>query len=730
MPKRYIVVLATAWGPRYGGINSFNYDLCRALPSTLADHRVVCLTLDGTATDESDAAGVGVKLISLERPHDDVFDRSLCQQVLAILESHEIHARDVEWWVGHDLKSGELALDLAAATRKSQSAVIMHMSYADYAYAKHVTADVSIKIERQRALFSRADMALAVGPLLHKRVKEFRSTTAPTMRLIPGLPEYSSDLPRGRLCAITFGRFEPTEALIKQAPLAVAGFASAIKVGREQHSSVFEDATFQIVGVPDEHRGALTALAEKHASRLLNIQMHSFIHDRTELRNRLTRSNLSMMLSWHEGFGLTGWEAIGTGVPTIISRESGVFRLLDEIGGHATGCLRVLDIRGSAGKSAFNKKDLDDLQRTILTIGNNLDKHLADANALSRQLRTQSCFTWESTAMSFAKALHLKTTIPRAVGVTNLDSTILTEHPELHKWFDDAAARDALKLAEALTKRGQYDNALHTLDAIETSRRPPSLEHLILKAEIQLRLNQYGAAESAANSALLAARDAGDMCAVISAMSVLNTIHRDRGNYDVAVSLGRELLQLALDKCPAQICSAKRKLSRALSLEGSWQAALTEATDALTLARSSGDAVAEAKCHLAIGEAHRHGLDQLSAIPEYVNARNLAGKLGHVDCYLWSALGLSDSLVLVGENQDADACLNKLTGFIQASQQNYPLETLHLSLCRLVIARIQGKDVDREVDEVLRRYRELSVKWPDAYVKEIRRGNYSLPKKF
>lgn len=730
--KRYIVVLATAWGPKHGGMNSFNYDLCRALPTILAEHQVVCVTLAASQGDEEDAAASGVKLISLQRDHDDVFDRSWSQQVVAIINSFGIVVSDVDWWIGHDVKSGELALDLARDTKKGHSALVMHMSYDDYAHVKHTSSETAAKVERQRSAFAGADVAFAVGPLLYQRAKELRKSSGPTERLIPGLPEPADDLPNGRLCAITFGRFEPTEALIKQAPLAVAGFAAAIKAGRGQHSTVFEDAALHVVGVPDKEQSALTKLAESHANRLFNVQMHPFIHNRSELRARLTKANLSMMLSWHEGFGLTGWEAIGIGIPTIISHESGVFRLLNEIGGHATGCVQVLDIRGSSGKTSFSKDDLADLCRTILTMGTNLEKHLHDANELSRLLRTQLCYSWASTATSVAKVLGLPMRTPSVVGATGLDRRILREHPEIGKYFDEAAASNALSLADAFIKRGQYDNALQTLEAMEASTVPDSMELdlSLLKGEVLLRLNRYALAEELAKSANLTARDSGDPCRAIRAESILNAINRDQGNYDVAVSIGRDLVARALEKCPEEIASAKRKLSRALALQGAWQEALKEGNDSLTLAKSTGDALAEAKALLALGEAYRHGLDQLNAIPAYVNSRNLAGKLGHIDCYLWAAFGLADSLFLVGELKEADSSLAKLEAFIQSSKQGYPLETFHMTLSRLVIAKRLGHDVDAEIDTLIAKYGELGVEWPGAYVYQLRLGNHSLPKKF
>src|SRR5205823_1761660 len=107
---RRIIVLATAWGPRYGGINSFNYDLCCALPEILAEHDVVCVALSASDADMNDAAAANVTLVSLGREHDHEFEPSWCDQVCALLSS-TISLETIDWFIGHDIKSGELALE-------------------------------------------------------------------------------------------------------------------------------------------------------------------------------------------------------------------------------------------------------------------------------------------------------------------------------------------------------------------------------------------------------------------------------------------------------------------------------------------------------------------------------------------------------------------------------------------------------------------------------------------
>jgi len=722
----FIVIFATAWGPKFGGINSFNCDLCCALSAILSRHKVVCVSLQASPTEVLEAADSGVTLLSLHRDKETEFVAEWWEDVTSKLASSKVPPPSVEWWIGHDVKSGPLALEMARRTGRSRAAVIMHMSYGHYQYAKHPGSENAVKkIEAQRNVLSASDIAFAVGPLLYDRLREFRPKRK-NVRLVPGLPEPASILPQERVSAITFGRFEPEEALIKQAPLAVAGFASAFKQGRTMGVPAFEDATLDVVGVPDDQVLTLTKLAETHADKLLNIGIHGFIEVRSQLRSRLEQSNLSMMLSWHEGFGLTGWEAIGMGIPTILSRESGVYRLLKEIGGQATGCVQVLDVRGSStNKQRFNAKDLKELTETILRIGTNLHRYLADADHLSRLLRTKEGFTWSSTATTFANALELPTATT-TVGSTDVDRGILRERIDIAEVLDQNATASALRLADAFIQRGQYDHALTTLDDLEDAGIHHSADLLFLKGEALLRLNRYDEAESVVTS-LRSSEFALDPCQQVQTDSILNTIYRDRGEYERAVEIGRALVQVSESGCPSAISSSGRKLARALALLGEWQEALVQAQESL---RTAVDPIGRAKALLAIGEAHRHGRNQGEALKNYTESRNLAGILGHVDCYLWAALGLSDSLFLVGERIEAESFLKRLEDFVLHGNQRYPLEALHIALSRAVISRVNGNNVEAELDSLIEKYEALGVKWPSSYVGCIRAGDYSIPKKF
>jgi hypothetical protein len=128
-----IVLLATAWGPRYGGINAFNMDLALALADLLGKSgQVVCAVLDASRHEINEARKADVTLLSLRRrPDAPEFDTNWAYDVGKELRKLGNEIR-IDWWVGHDVSSGGAALEGRSVVGGSRSALIMHMNYADY----------------------------------------------------------------------------------------------------------------------------------------------------------------------------------------------------------------------------------------------------------------------------------------------------------------------------------------------------------------------------------------------------------------------------------------------------------------------------------------------------------------------------------------------------------------------------------------------------------------------
>ena len=146
-----IIFLATAWGAQYGGINSFNEDLCSSLAELFREkYHILCVVLDATETEIISAKEKGVVLIKLSSSEQkDKFEEHRVDEVLRKVKEH--NTEKVSWWIGHDVITGKVAIKASELSKPSQSAVIHHMNYEAYIqYKDNYSGDARLKIESQR----------------------------------------------------------------------------------------------------------------------------------------------------------------------------------------------------------------------------------------------------------------------------------------------------------------------------------------------------------------------------------------------------------------------------------------------------------------------------------------------------------------------------------------------------------------------------------------------------
>ena len=171
---RSIVLLATGWGTKFGGPNSFNLDLCVSLAHVLSIHQVICVVLDARDLEVDQAARNNVTLLSLNLAGAGQNDDLGLQPTLQCLRAAGVDLRTVDWFIGHDIKTGQTAVECARQSG-CQAALFMHTSYSDFSHLKHPESQAGqLKTREQRSLFGRADVAFGIGPLLFDRLREFR----------------------------------------------------------------------------------------------------------------------------------------------------------------------------------------------------------------------------------------------------------------------------------------------------------------------------------------------------------------------------------------------------------------------------------------------------------------------------------------------------------------------------------------------------------------------------
>ena len=411
------LLLATAWGPKFGGINAFNTDFAKGLATDLGENgQVFCAVFNPSGEDREAAAHCGVQLVGIDRPTDSAaYDRSWSYDVWTSFERQVPNTR-IDWWVGHDVITGEAAVEGPKVARHGRSALIMHMNYLDYqAYKSGVGIKAQQKTKQQRTLFKGADKHFANGPLLRDALRDMVPAGEDVTMLVPGFADVPVAPSSHRFSLITFGRMDRENDRIKQGGLAVAGFASAVRLAHERAGSparLKDNPHFRLIGIGEpggEDEQALRKLADDRAERQVTLLPLPFDEDREEMLAELGRANVALMLSWHEGFGLTGWEAIAGEVPLVLSGQSGLWKLLDEAFGQGAGSLvRVVDVRGREGNDEatnFRPEDEEDVTNIILDLAANTDAARRSASELKRRLAEEFVCTWENTAQKFVEGL-------------------------------------------------------------------------------------------------------------------------------------------------------------------------------------------------------------------------------------------------------------------------------------------------------------------------------------
>jgi tetratricopeptide (TPR) repeat protein len=726
-----VAIIATAWGSRFGGINSFSTDMCCALARVLSTHKILCICSNPSKGDLKQAEAADVEILAVAPDND--FD---AKSVLSAVVEREFEKNGIEWWIGHDAVTGQIALECAKAS-SARCAVIMHMSYDDYSYVKHGldgASAVAARVNIQRELLEAAEVGLAVGPLLLQRIKEIRGENSKSSMLVPGLagptaPVQTSD----RINGITFGRFDSAEFLTKQAPLVVAAFGRVIREGHKSRNTVLIDSNLNVVGAPNDVGSSLRILGETEARRVWNLKLLEFVEDRNRLRSLLQSCNLCLMLSWHEGFGLSAWEAIGCGIPVILSRNSGVFRLLDEIGGAAVGCVLDVDVRGK-GDGNPNEDDVEEVMQAIQTVASDISKALANARSLRHLLRHQFKISWDRTARDLAEALGLAVVKTMLDDSPPIDRRALTEPADVVEGLEAAANNRLLHLAESYYEVGDYAKGLEAIESLKqatTGSRASTiaLDVTLLEAEIALRLNQYPRARSLIDKLSNEAAERSDWQRYVRARSIENTILRDQGKYADAAELAEVLLKLVeKENIVSAVEKVHRLAARSLALSGKWDEAVSHGTKALNLAKQARDHNAEGKCALSLGEAYRHGLNQETAVKWYTASRDLSGRAGNTDCFLWAVLGLADSLFLLGDSDGAKDQIERLSNYV--TSHVHPLETLHIQLSKLAIAHKMGENTKDALKKVAAEYAVFEITWPQQYVHALIAGDSTQPKRF
>ena len=381
---------------------------------------MVCVVKAPLEPSESDdAKRHKVRLIATSGENLDSGD------VVCALRDHGIVG--VGWWVGHDVVTGHIALSARETMDMGQVALIHHMAYGQYAGHKHGRGATGVSRHgEQRALFAQADRCFAVGPKLRDNADEMLTDEGrpASVMLIPGLAEGIQDRDPAKTSfrAMVFGRMDAEDDRIKQGSLAVAAMAEACRESAAQAgvAPILQKSRPEIEIVGIEEPGSqterdLVALAEEFAAgHRLQVTARPFLENREALFRDLSSASVALMPSWHEGFGLTGWEAVAAGVPLILSQDSGLYQLLrEEAPGVGPGGVSGIPVAGHTptgpddpNQHPFLPGDVRQVKNAILSIAADPGEYRKHARELRSLLRNKG-MSWEGTANGLLTGLGL-----------------------------------------------------------------------------------------------------------------------------------------------------------------------------------------------------------------------------------------------------------------------------------------------------------------------------------
>lgn len=322
-PGQGILVVATEWESRNGGISTLNRGLCGALVD--AGHRVACYVAQASEDELRAAAELDVELVVA--PAEQGVDARERLRRRPPIEGFRPTAV-----IGHGRVTGPAAHHLVREYYLEACLVhVVHTAPEQLEWYKTVEGDIRSvrgddRLAQERELVRQAHVVCAVGPRLFRIAVDHTEKPSAVVEILPGLRRPAPRLsgrPASRTVLLS-GRAEDDR--LKGLDIAAAA------TGRLQVGDLGLRPTLVI-------RGAAPNDADELASRLIaiagnagSVRVRPYTVEQNRLRADFAEAALVVMPSRSEGFGLVAFEAIDAGIPVLVSSSSGVGELLSRHG--------------------------------------------------------------------------------------------------------------------------------------------------------------------------------------------------------------------------------------------------------------------------------------------------------------------------------------------------------------------------------------------------------------
>ena len=409
--KTGIVFVADHWREYTGGIDVFNEKLCEEMAYVVdcSEVSTICLIFGTMCTQyRNDYEEKGIYLVSYRTAEDEILDEAYYKRVRKEVVNAAPCAKYI--WIGHDLQTGEKALKLSEIESEDECAVIFHTDYfsmhperPDQIERREKKDDYENRCDRQMDLAQKVNWPFLVGPKLNKRFGKVKKAK----QIIPGMDVNCRKECLGNYNQImTSGRFDENTKSQKKWLEVCIGIGRTIDIlaDRELNTS------YQVIvygfsrdyskeALEEMRKKAVKEIKEQTKNHInVNLDFRYFEKDRTKYLETLAKSNVFVMSSWMETFGLVAWEAVEMGIPIVVSENSGIYEYMKEELGYL--------LRGLCGSfSVVGKDPTQEMGKAILDILTS-DKVKESAEELRKQMLKRN--RWETLAIEIAKTIGIK----------------------------------------------------------------------------------------------------------------------------------------------------------------------------------------------------------------------------------------------------------------------------------------------------------------------------------
>ena len=314
-----ITLLASEWKSSKGGVSTINRELAIQF-AKLSNTSVSFFVPTFSDEDKREASKYNVKLVKAEeRPgFDPIIWLTFPPKDLAI-----------DFVIGHGLILGKQA-QIIRDSHQCKWVQVVHTAPDELAVYKEYSRAISKGEEKQSVelkLCKMADLVVAIGPKLAEFYRaHLNSCKKKVYNFTPGIFDQFSGLIESlregkKFRILVFGRSDTEDFKLKGYDIAAQAVAN------------LDDKTYHLtfVGASKGSQSHVTEELLKHGLLQSQLIVKGYLEDSEDLLTLLCASNLVIIPSRTEGFGLTALEALSAGIPFLVSQNSGFGEALQEI---------------------------------------------------------------------------------------------------------------------------------------------------------------------------------------------------------------------------------------------------------------------------------------------------------------------------------------------------------------------------------------------------------------